>query len=76
MCVFAVQGVLTLKNTYFEPRYVLIQPLDAAAHERRLRERDVYADAQIAATLERANMYSEYNRQHPGFFDMMINSGE
>lgn len=67
---------MTLKNTYFEPRYVLIQPLAKSAHERRLRERDMYSDTQIDATLGRADMYAEYNREHPGFFDMMINSGE
>ena len=74
--LYPLQGVLTLKNTHFEPRYVLIMPLERPAHERRLREREMFSEAQIEATLDRAEMYAEYNRQHPGFFDMMINSGE
>ena len=71
-----MQGVLTLKNTYFEPRYVLIMPLNNEAHEKRLQERGVYSESQINWTLNRAEMYAEYNRIHPGLFDMMINSGK
>lgn len=68
--------MLTLKNTYFEPRYVLIMPLDRESHERRLRERGIYAENQIVWSMDRAEVYAEYNRDHPGFFDMMINSGK
>jgi len=67
--------VLTLKNTYFEPRYVMLMPLSSRTHEKRLRERCLYPDAQIEYVLERASMYAIYNREHPGFFDMFINSG-
>lgn len=69
-----LEGVLTLKNTYFEPRYVLIIPLDKEAHERRLRDRGNFNEEQIGHTLKRADMYSKYNQDHPGFFDMMISS--
>ncbi|XP_048741969.1 leucine-rich repeat and guanylate kinase domain-containing protein-like [Ostrea edulis] len=71
-----LEGVLTLKNTYFEPRYVLIMPLSSDCHEKRLRERGLYSESQIESNLERAEMYQEYNRNHPGFFDMMINSDD
>ena len=64
-----------MKNTYFEPRYVLIMPLDKEAHERRLRDRNVYSEPQIEWTIQRGEMYAQYNQEHPGFFDMMINSG-
>jgi ribose 1,5-bisphosphokinase PhnN len=73
---FSLQGVLTLKNTYFEPRYVLVSPVTPSIHERRLEERGMYGAAHIHATLQRALTYADYNLQHPGFFDMMINSGE
>ncbi|XP_046341681.2 leucine-rich repeat and guanylate kinase domain-containing protein-like [Haliotis rufescens] len=71
-----LEGVLSLKNTYFEPRYVLILPLNHEAHERRLRERGVYSEQQIKDTLKRAEMYKDYNQEHPGFFDMLINSDD
>lgn len=71
-----LEGVLTLKNTYFEPRYVLIMPLSPECHEKRLRERALYTESQIEDNLERAEMYQDYNRDHPGFFDMMINSDD
>ena len=51
-------------------------PLNNEAHEKRLQERGVYSESQINWTLNRAEMYAEYNRMHPGFFDMMINSGK
>ena len=50
-------------------------PLEEDSHERRLRERSVYSENQISWTLERDGVYAEYNREHPGFFDMMIPSG-
>ena len=45
------------------------------SHCRRLQERGIYSDSHIEWTIERTEMYAEYNREHPGFFDMMINSG-
>ncbi|GFR95894.1 leucine-rich repeat and guanylate kinase domain-containing protein [Elysia marginata] len=71
-----LEGVLTLKNTYLEPRYVLILPLNSEDHERRLRERGIYTEEQIARTLKRADMYVQHNQEHPGFFDMMICSDD
>ena len=59
----------------FEPRYVLIMPLSTEAHERRLRERSTYTESQIEYTLKRDDVYIEFNQKHPGFFDMVINSG-
>ena len=51
-------------------------PLNNEAHEKRLQERGMYSESQINWTLNRAEMYAEHNRMHPGFFDMMINSGK
>ena len=55
---------------------MLIMPLSRDSHERRLQERGVYSESQIEWTLNRADIYAERNREHPGFFDMFINSGE
>ncbi|KAK3102808.1 hypothetical protein FSP39_014068 [Pinctada imbricata] len=71
-----LEGVLTLKNTYFEPRYVLIMPLSEDCHEKRLRENGIHSEPEIDNSLRRAEMYASYNQNHPGFFDMMINSDD
>jgi len=55
---------------------VLIMPLSKDAHEKRLREKGLYQEQEIEFTLSRAEMYAEYNQEHPGFFDMMIDGGE
>ncbi|KAK6179847.1 hypothetical protein SNE40_012111 [Patella caerulea] len=69
-----LEGVLTLKNTHFEPRYVLMVPMNKEAHEKRLRDRGIYPENQILDTVKTGDVYSNYNQNHPGFFDMMINS--
>lgn len=51
-------------------------PLNEECHEKRLRDRGIYTEQQVVYTLNRADMYKSYNQNHPGFFDMMINSGE
>ncbi|XP_033744954.1 leucine-rich repeat and guanylate kinase domain-containing protein-like [Pecten maximus] len=71
-----LEGVLTIKNTYFEPRYVLIMPLGRDCHEKRLREKAAYTESQIEYTLSRGDLYAGYNQEHPGFFDMMIDSDD
>ena len=55
---------------------MLIMPLSKEAHERRLRERGLYSESQIEWTLRRVDMYIQQNQLKPGFFDMMINSGQ
>ena len=46
------------------------------AHEKRLKSRNMYSDGHIQDILNRTEMYSNFNQEHPGFFDFMINSGE
>ncbi|CAL1526962.1 unnamed protein product [Lymnaea stagnalis] len=67
-----LEGVLTLKKTYFEPRYVLVLPLNPEIHERRLHKRGFYTEDQINKSLKRVDVYVKQNQEHPGFFDMMI----
>lgn len=51
-------------------------PLSTESHEKRLRDKGVYSEAQIEHTLGRSELYASHNREHPGFFDMMIDSGK
>ncbi|XP_013413675.1 leucine-rich repeat and guanylate kinase domain-containing protein [Lingula anatina] len=71
-----LEGVLTLKNTYLEPRYVLVLPLKREVHERRMRDMELFTENQIEATLARTQVYIDYNQEHPGFFDMVIPSDD
>ena len=66
---------MTLKNTYLEPRYVLLLPETRDGHERRLLEKGVYTAEQIRLTLDRAEFYAQFNGEHPGFFDTTVFSG-
>ncbi|XP_070559088.1 leucine-rich repeat and guanylate kinase domain-containing protein-like [Ptychodera flava] len=69
-----IEGVMVLKHTYFEPRYVLILPLDKNIHSQRLHERGHYTVPQVEQIIHRNDLYKEINQQHPGFFDMTIDS--
>lgn len=71
-----LEGVLSFKNTYFEPRYVMVVPVSQKIHEARLRERGDYAEPLILQALDRAVMCVEHHRENPGFFDMAINSDD
>lgn len=75
ICTVFLQGMLSLKNTYFEPRYVLIMPLARENHERRLRESGIYSEPQVEKIIKRAKLCAEHNQNNPGFFDTTINSG-
>jgi len=66
---------LTLKNTYLEPRYVLLLPETREGHERRLLEKGVYTAEQVQLTLDRAEFYAQFNGEHPGYFDTTLSSG-
>jgi len=66
---------MTLKNSYLEPRYVLLLPETQEGHEKRLLEKGVYTNEQVQLTLKRAEFYAQFNGEHPGFFDTTISSG-
>lgn len=70
-----IEGVRTLKNTHFEPRYVLIMPFDPSVHEQKLKESGNLSTTEIQQiSKSRANMYKEINQENPGYFDMTINA--
>lgn len=73
-CVLS-QGVLSLKKSYFEPRYILLIPTQVGSYIRRLNSRGLYTPAQIKVAVSRIELYARTNRQHPGFFDNVIPVG-
>lgn len=69
-----LQGVLSLKNTHFEPRYVLTMPYSPQVHKQRLINKKCYSEEQIDMAVEDAERYKQINRETPGFFDVAINT--
>ncbi|XP_066561246.1 leucine-rich repeat and guanylate kinase domain-containing protein [Amia ocellicauda] len=67
-----LEGVRSLKNTYFEPRYILLIPMDKEEYARRLRMRGLYSRSQIEIAVSRVDTYINMNRDYPGYFDTVI----
>ncbi|XP_075967421.1 leucine-rich repeat and guanylate kinase domain-containing protein [Anarhichas minor] len=67
-----LEGVLSLKNSYFEPRYILLIPTQVEKYMGHLKSRGVYSAAQIDVAVSRVELYADTNRQRLGFFDNVI----
>ena len=65
---------MSFKQTYYEPRCVLLITLDKKAQIQRLINDDC-TDDECEIAVKRVEWYAEYNRQHPGFFDAVIVTG-
>uniref|UniRef100_A0A3B4YIR6 Leucine rich repeats and guanylate kinase domain containing n=1 Tax=Seriola lalandi dorsalis TaxID=1841481 RepID=A0A3B4YIR6_SERLL len=68
------QGVFSLKNSYFEPRFILLIPTQVEKYKGHLKSRGLYTPAQIDMAVLRIELYANTNRQRPGFFDNVIPS--
>ncbi|XP_072026808.1 uncharacterized protein [Amphiura filiformis] len=69
-----LEGVLSLKLSHYEPRYILVVPLDSKKHEERLTSVGYFSNSQIKHSLERAEIYKQTNQDKPGFFDMVVDT--
>lgn len=72
---FNVQGVRSLKLTYFEPRYILVLPLNKKKYEGHLRRKGLFSRVEIDFAVSRVDHYIKINQKSPGFFDAVINAG-
>lgn len=70
----SLEGVMTMKNTHFEPRYILALPLTSQIHEQRLKAKGNYSDAEVKRSLEEVDKYRKIHQDNPGFFDTAINT--
>uniref|UniRef100_A0A3B4YIM3 Leucine rich repeats and guanylate kinase domain containing n=1 Tax=Seriola lalandi dorsalis TaxID=1841481 RepID=A0A3B4YIM3_SERLL len=70
-----LEGVFSLKNSYFEPRFILLIPTQVEKYKGHLKSRGLYTPAQIDMAVLRIELYANTNRQRPGFFDNVIPSG-
>uniref|UniRef100_A0A8B9JPC8 Leucine-rich repeats and guanylate kinase domain containing n=1 Tax=Astyanax mexicanus TaxID=7994 RepID=A0A8B9JPC8_ASTMX len=71
-----IEGVYSLKNSYFEPRYILLIPTSTEEYISRMKARGLYSNAQIDTAVSRIDLYVRVNREQPGFFDSVIPSGK
>ncbi|XP_077357372.1 leucine-rich repeat and guanylate kinase domain-containing protein isoform X2 [Festucalex cinctus] len=67
-----LEGVLSLKKSIFEPRYILLIPTLLDNYKAVLRSRNIYTDAQIEAALTRIEIYDNFNRERHHFFHNVI----
>ncbi|XP_067283324.1 leucine-rich repeat and guanylate kinase domain-containing protein isoform X1 [Pseudorasbora parva] len=67
-----LEGVYSLKNSCFEPRYVLLFPTVVDNYVCFLKARGFYSNAQMETAVSRIHLYAKINREKPGFFDNII----
>ncbi|XP_054255743.1 leucine-rich repeat and guanylate kinase domain-containing protein [Indicator indicator] len=71
-----VEGVRSLKNTYFKPRYILLVPTDKEKYEGHLRRKGLFSRPEIEEAVSRVDMYLKISQDNPGFFDAVVNTDE
>uniref|UniRef100_A0A1X7VB09 Guanylate kinase-like domain-containing protein n=2 Tax=Amphimedon queenslandica TaxID=400682 RepID=A0A1X7VB09_AMPQE len=71
-----LEGVLTLKRSHFEPRYILTLPLNSHIHEQRLRDKDHLTEDDVQQSLNDVRLYQQFHQDRAGFFDATINSDD
>uniref|UniRef100_A0A8D0BRM0 Leucine rich repeats and guanylate kinase domain containing n=1 Tax=Salvator merianae TaxID=96440 RepID=A0A8D0BRM0_SALMN len=67
-----IEGVRSLKNSYFEPRYILLIPMNKEKYGGQLRRMGLFSRAEIDEAVHRVDMYIKVNLDFPGFFDAVI----
>lgn len=71
-----LEGVMSLKKSYFEPRYVLVVPQSSQVHKERMRERGHYTEADITKALAHVDRCVQLHQERPGCFEQGINSDD
>ncbi|XP_051008427.1 leucine-rich repeat and guanylate kinase domain-containing protein [Acomys russatus] len=71
-----IEGVRSLKYSYFEPRYILVVPMDKEKYEGYLRRKGLFSRAEIEFAVSRVDLYVKINQKFPGYFDAVINADD
>ncbi|KFQ22874.1 Leucine-rich repeat and guanylate kinase domain-containing protein, partial [Mesitornis unicolor] len=71
-----IEGVRSLKKTYFKPRYILLVPMNKPNYEGHLRRTGLFSRPEIEEAVSRVDMYIKINEDFPGFFDAVVNTDE
>ncbi|XP_042828737.1 leucine-rich repeat and guanylate kinase domain-containing protein isoform X3 [Panthera tigris] len=71
-----IEGVRSLKYSYFEPRYILVVPMNKEKYEGYLRRKGLFSRSEIEFAVSRVDLYVKINQQFPGYFDAVINADD
>uniref|UniRef100_A0A8I5TSS8 Leucine-rich repeat and guanylate kinase domain-containing protein n=1 Tax=Pongo abelii TaxID=9601 RepID=A0A8I5TSS8_PONAB len=71
-----IEGVRSLKYSYFEPRYILVVPMNKEKYEGYLRRKGLFSRAEIEFAVSRVDLYIKINQNFPGYFDAVINADD
>uniref|UniRef100_A0A452QZ43 Leucine-rich repeat and guanylate kinase domain-containing protein n=1 Tax=Ursus americanus TaxID=9643 RepID=A0A452QZ43_URSAM len=71
-----IEGVRSLKFSYFEPRYILVVPMNKEKYEGYLRRKGLFSRVEIEFAVSRVDLYVETNQKFPGYFDATINADD
>ncbi|XP_053464699.1 leucine-rich repeat and guanylate kinase domain-containing protein [Nycticebus coucang] len=71
-----IEGVRSLKYSYFEPRYILVVPMNKKNYEGYLRRKGLFSRAEIEFAVSRVDLYININQKLPGYFDTVINADD
>ncbi|XP_049750578.1 leucine-rich repeat and guanylate kinase domain-containing protein [Elephas maximus indicus] len=71
-----IEGVRSLKCSYFEPRYILVVPMNKTKYEGHLRRKGLFSRAEIECAISRVDLYINMNEKFPGYFDAVINADD
>ncbi|XP_021239953.1 leucine-rich repeat and guanylate kinase domain-containing protein isoform X3 [Numida meleagris] len=71
-----LEGVRSLKNTYFKPRYILVVPMNKVKYEGHLRRKGLFSRPEIEEAVSRVDMYIKISEDIPGYFDAVISADE
>ncbi|XP_074429287.1 leucine-rich repeat and guanylate kinase domain-containing protein [Larus michahellis] len=71
-----IEGVRSLKNTYFKPRYVLLVPMNKEKYEGHLRRKGLFSRREIEEAVSRVDACIKLSEDLPGYFDAVVNTDE
>ncbi|KAM6292992.1 leucine-rich repeat and guanylate kinase domain-containing protein [Porphyrio hochstetteri] len=71
-----IEGVRSLKNTHFKPRYILLVPMNKEKYEGHLRRKGLFSRPEIEEAVSRVDMYIKISQDIPGYFDAVVNTDE
>uniref|UniRef100_A0A673T3T0 Leucine-rich repeat and guanylate kinase domain-containing protein n=1 Tax=Suricata suricatta TaxID=37032 RepID=A0A673T3T0_SURSU len=71
-----IEGVRSLKYSYFEPRYILVVPMNKEKYEGYLRRKGLFSRLEIEFAVSRVDLYIKINQEFPGYFDAVINADD
>ncbi|XP_059581728.1 leucine-rich repeat and guanylate kinase domain-containing protein isoform X3 [Alligator mississippiensis] len=71
-----IEAVRSLKNSYFQPRYILLVPMNKERYEGHLRRKGIFSRPEIEEAITRVDMYIKINQDSPGYFDAIIDTDD